>query len=131
MAFFQNDLYLGMGALFAALPEQHIGALPLEGLVPDRCVDVGANSVPDGSASDAVLHLYPNPTNGQVTFVLPERIASGRIDLFDSVGRLVLSQPLQSVSTVAVDLTPLANGSYTALVHAGSRTMAARILRSW
>ena len=84
-----------------------------------------------GATTTGELVVYPNPTNGQVTIVLPERIASGRIDLFDSVGRLVLSQALQSVNTVAVDLTPFAKGSYTALVHLGQRTMAAQVLRTW
>jgi len=42
-----------------------------------------------------------------------------------------LSQYLQSLTTVAVDLAPFAKGSYTALVQLGQRTMAAQVLRTW
>lgn len=131
MAFFQDHLYLGLAFEFPGLEYQLIGKLPLEGLVPDRCEDVGPNSVGEGGTSDSVLQVYPNPTNCQATFILPERIVAGRIDLFDSVGRLVLSQSLQSVNTVALDLAPLAKGSYTASLITGVSRYSARLVRSW
>ena len=90
---------------------------------------VGVSEFSETSSNE--LLAFPNPSSGQVILMLPEGVVTGRIDLFDSVGRIVLSQPLQNVSTVELDLNPLATGSYSALVRTGKRTMSAKILVAW
>ncbi|MBP6643183.1 MAG: T9SS type A sorting domain-containing protein [Flavobacteriales bacterium] len=129
MAFFQNKLYLGMGAQFVGLEYQFIGKLPLEGLVPDRCLDVGPNNIEEG-ATDAVLQLFPNPTSEKVTLQFPAQVRTAKIELFDGVGRTVHSQPVKNVSSAVVDLSNLASGSYTAVVSGDSYRWTSKILRS-
>jgi len=131
MAFFQDHLYLGLNAQFVGLEYQFIGKLPLLGLVPDRCADVGPNSIQEDGSSDSVLQVYPNPASVDVTLQFPAQVRTGKIDVFDGFGRMVVSQSVKNATYAVLDISNLANGSYTAVVSGDTYRWTARVLRSW
>lgn len=58
------------------------------------------------------LHLYPNPSNGDLHISLPDTPAEPLgLSLFDAAGRLVLRREMRT-ATVTLSLSELANGMY-------------------
>ncbi|MFN6179021.1 MAG: T9SS type A sorting domain-containing protein [Flavobacteriales bacterium] len=72
-------------------------------------------------AGTVQLAVYPNPANGLVTVDVPTGV-QGVLELVDATGRVVLAGPqVLGGTTAQMDLSGLANGSYT-LRMAGSAT---------
>lgn len=61
------------------------------------------------AVKEAALKLYPNPANDYI--VLEQIIIDAQIDVYDNLGRKVLSQKAQE-NTVRLDVKSLANGTY-------------------
>lgn len=127
---YQNSIYLACN-FTPGFETEYIASLSLEGLVPDRCLEVGSNSIQEDGLGDEVLQLYPNPTNGNVTLQFPSQVGTGKIELFDGVGRIVLSQPLKNAINAVVYISSLASGSYTAVVTGDRYRWTAKVLRAW
>jgi hypothetical protein len=67
---------------------------------------------------EAALKLYPNPANDYI--VLEQIIIDAKIDVYDNLGRKVLSQKAQE-STVRLDVSPLSKGMYLVKVWGKNR----------
>ncbi|MFZ1694932.1 MAG: T9SS type A sorting domain-containing protein [Flavobacteriales bacterium] len=127
MAFFQNSLYLGISPLFQALPGEFVAYLPLDGLIPDRCVEILA-SVPENVA-DGRLILQPNPASDAVTVLIPEHFrGAGTLQLLDELGRLVLTVTASSQDSFLVPLNAVAAGHYTLVLRAGGQELRERLV---
>jgi len=112
MAFFHGDLYHS-NHYIPGLEQEWIGRLPLEGLIPDRCVEVGPNAVPDRSSGTYIMTVGPNPASGELHMQLPTGTYTNAIVILDAIGREVRTVmiPTSDRSTLAVhDLPP---GTYT------------------
>lgn len=71
----------------------------------------------DDNIIDAeVMRLSPNPTDGKVTFMNRSNgVKASKLEIFDLNGKLVVSKPLAS-DYEPLDLTNLANGTYTTVI---------------
>jgi len=111
IAFFQNELYMGLGHDFPGLEYQWIGRLPLEGLVPDECYEV-VTGVPDAASNALGITVFPNPAGGQLTVSGLGPYAGGHLYVMDMLGRMVMA-PLRIASPVVqLDIDRLPSGGY-------------------
>jgi len=91
------------------------------------CPDV---SVEDGPAAPSI-QVYPNPTRDQLTVQWSSSGKITRLILLDAVGRIShTSNVSASLSTVMMDLTAVAPGSYTLLIQQDGATYARSVIRN-
>lgn len=62
---------------------------------------------------ERIIHIYPNPTKGDLTITISDDDFSvnGYLTLFDLAGKIVTKLPLNSMST-RLDITSQPNGIY-------------------
>jgi DNA-binding beta-propeller fold protein YncE len=65
------------------------------------------NDAPHGN----ILKVYPNPTNTRFTVELEKSVNSGLLTLFDTNGRIVVSQTITG-SSALINVSQMAAGSY-------------------
>lgn len=60
------------------------------------------------------IHLFPNPVREQLTIEFPEALTDQvvPIEVFNSVGQLVLTQAINANSSYSLDVSALPNGTY-------------------
>jgi hypothetical protein len=101
------------------------GAATATGVLTGRfSVQFGANSIATSlhqSVAQASLSIYPNPAKGHFVLTLPARAtaATGALVLLNSLGQVVLNQPLTLPATglsTEVDASALATGVYAVSV---------------
>lgn len=112
MVFFNDDLYLGVGPAFAALPNEGVARLPLEGLVPDRCAIVGPTSILPEERFPNRLHVFPNPVTSDVMIELPNGMLFDSVDLYDGAGRLLRAERGVWTSVMKTQVHDLQSGLY-------------------
>ncbi len=72
--------------------------------------------------------IYPNPTHGHFTVALNnENIDQGTLDLYDVVGKKVLSQTLNAGNTI-VNTNQISKGIYMVKVTAGNKSYRAKLV---
>ena len=79
----------------------------------------------------AQVRLFPNPTRGELTLVLPASagLHVGQVRVLNTLGQVVQTRALApNVTTVALDLTGLATGVYAVQVQLGSDTVTKRVV---
>ncbi len=75
----------------------------------------------NGTASDIAAELTPNPATGRVKVACAE--AMRKVEVYDMQGRRCLAQEVQGSETV-LDISALAAGRYTVLLHTATTTAA-------
>ena len=55
--------------------------------------------------------IYPNPTSGEVTILMPAELLGSTYSLFDLTGRKVLEGKIENTK-MKIDLGQLSDGSY-------------------
>ena len=76
------------------------------------------------------LILSPNPTQGTVSFTLPELTdTNGEILVFDLAGKQVLSQKMTTAAMQALDLRDFAKGAYFVKVVTKGRVFAGKVVK--
>jgi hypothetical protein len=77
-----------------------------------------------------LVAIYPNPTKGAVTVVLPDAAVGPdvRFAVFDATGRLVLKQNAAGLKQAALDWSGLADGTYALLIRTNTGQAAYRIV---
>lgn len=110
IAFFQGDLYMALASEFTGLEFQYIGRLPLDGLVPDRCVEAttGVAEVPP----PARMRITPNPADEFITFPANGPVGSRIIRIIDAWGRTVPARTLYHEAVIRMDVSGMAPGCY-------------------
>lgn len=99
MAFFQGDLYLGLAPTYPGpLNHQGIAKLPLQGLVPDRCVTVSMVGITEEEGL-VTLQLYPNPATDELT-ISTSLPGLSTVEVLNSLGQVVLRQALKNGSAM-------------------------------
>ncbi len=80
--------------------------------------------------SSTSLSIFPNPTAGLVklTWNTNEPETKRAIELFDSTGRLILTQTTEN-NTTTVDMSGIAAGAYWLRINTGRETSSYRLLR--
>jgi hypothetical protein len=66
-----------------------------------------ASGVSDVAHSE--LNLYPNPTNGKIHILVPDENTNYKVEIYNSIGQLVVEQPLVSDE---VDIHQIEAGMY-------------------
>jgi len=72
--------------------------------------NVGKTGIADANAINPI-QIYPNPTNGQLT-INNEQLTIKNVELFDFVGKKLVSQFTIHNSLIEIDISHLANGMY-------------------
>lgn len=62
------------------------------------------------------VQIYPNPANSQVAIVVDQSLLNGSITLVNAIGQTVLSQSIQEVKTVTLDISAIGPGWYQVLI---------------
>lgn len=120
IAFFQGDLYMATTYLFPGLVGEHVGRLPLDGLVPDRCLEV-TTSTPEETSLQG-LRLFPNPTNEVLIVSGLADLDNAKVQVIDVLGRELTSPTPITTAATSVDVSGLEAGTYRLRVVSGSRT---------
>ena len=111
IAFFQNNLYMAVGYDFPGLEYEWIGRLPLEGLVPDECVEVTTGIATTGVFGNP-LNMYPNPAIDEVTITGMAGDQGRRLEILDVLGRSVLPPVRINATSMKLDVAALSVGCY-------------------
>lgn len=127
MAFFQGNLYLGISPLFEALPGEYIAYLPLEGLVPDRCVEIIASVT---ERTNGHLALRPSvAASGPVVIEWPHWAAGeSEITVLDAMGRTVMRRRCSGALGCQLAADELVAGGYTVLLRSQQGHAVGRLL---
>lgn len=62
------------------------------------------------------IEVYPNPTSGEFTLLLPTNTKQTRLEIYNSLGQLILSEPIASFNSV-INISQLSNGLYLLKVY--------------
>lgn len=105
-------------------------SMACEGPRTEVQVNLGPTSIADHTNASG-LAIWPNPSNGMVTFAMAENTSDARLEVLDVSGRLVFTSSLSNEHGQAVvDLGRLAAGDYTVAVrHAGGRHVTRLVLQ--
>jgi hypothetical protein len=74
------------------------------------------------------FNLYPNPTNGEITFSFGEKLSLVSIDILDTKGRIILKQDVKNSAFAKIVMTDV-NGIYFARVKSDLGTKTVRIVK--
>jgi len=75
------------------------------------------NSNVDNIVGEGSIKYYPNPTDGLLTVEAKYLVGSGKVEIRDINGKLLISKPLEAnTSRVTLNLIGLTNGVYTVRV---------------
>ncbi len=117
LAFFNGDLYSSLPVGFPFLPGEQVGRLPLNDLIPDRCVTVSTGFAE--SRSETTFKVHPNPVSQEFTLQFGE-LQADQVVILDATGRMVRQLPVEGHSSLTVPASGFAPGSYAVRVSDGS-----------
>jgi hypothetical protein len=82
------------------------------------------------TANRSLLNVYPNPTAGKFTFDTGETEAmeSSSVEIYDRLGRMVMSTRLSPGNLHLVDLSDQANGMYFIMVRYDNRVKMGKVV---
>ena len=127
MLFYQDTLYYGLQTMFPGLEYQRIGRLPLNGLVPDRCVTV-ATSIEEEIEMGG-LRLYPNPASTSIDLQLPTHFCGERIAVYNSLGQKAIENVLHKERAIALNIQNLLYGAYSVVVSGEGQVALGRFIK--
>ncbi len=90
------------------------------------CYDVSFAELLDNNWGG--FNLYPNPTNGEITFSFGEKLSLVSIDILDTKGRIILKQDVKNSAFAKIVMTDV-NGIYFARVKSDLGTKTVRIVK--
>lgn len=130
-----NGSYVGKQALSYAMAERWYvvnGQLVVLGINPTQNTAQGSSSVASPTSPQIQATIYPNPTTGAFSLLLPNGITSfDRVEIVDQSGRALADVTQQAAldgSTLRVPSANLASGAYFVRVDARSTST---IRSSW
>jgi Secretion system C-terminal sorting domain len=128
IAFFQDHLYLAMATGFPGFVYEFIGRLPLDGLVPDRCVAV-TTGIHEASIQSGSLQFVPNPTHTSAQLILPKEFTgAGTISIYSTLGQLVHESRATVGTTISLDLRGMAPGLYHVVAQNETQRLAGKLV---
>jgi hypothetical protein len=74
------------------------------------------------------ISIYPNPADDEL-FVQNTSEVPASIELYDEIGREILSVNTEASSTSTIDIASLPNGDYFLVCHVGGRTVIKNITK--
>lgn len=83
------------------------------GLWKRPLADLDKAAIPQPSPPPLDISIGPNPCEGTLRILATERTESGRLEWFDTQGRLLLTQPVDFICDQAIIDIPLQDGFYT------------------
>lgn len=127
IAFFQNELYMSVGYGFPGLEYQYVARLPLDGLVPDECVEV-VTSVREPT-DEAAISIYPNPATDQLTISGLNMAQGGVMNVLDVLGKTVRKAERINAPSMVLGVADLPSGCYQLRMSTGSGTVVKRFTK--
>jgi photosystem II stability/assembly factor-like uncharacterized protein len=73
--------------------------------------------------------VFPNPTDGNVKLAFESSIQKGNITLFDELGRQILSQQINGLNSVELDVTQCASGLYFIVIQADNKRSIEKLIK--
>jgi hypothetical protein len=77
-------------------------------------------SVLEDLATEMTLNLYPNPTNGLVSFEVKNNLNTLQVSILDLSGRIIYNSTYAAESVLQIDMSSYASGIY--FMHVTSET---------
>ena len=128
IAFFQNNLYMAVGYDFPGLEYEWIGRLPLEGLVPDECIDV-TTGIAAHAGSVHPISVFPDPASDHVTITGWPNGREGIIDVLDLSGRKVIRSSRVNTPSFVIDIVALPVGCYSLRITSAADVVSQRFVK--
>jgi hypothetical protein len=87
-----------------------------------RTFTVSNTSATDNPVLAEEIRIFPNPTDGWVTIVLPAELSDrdSDVQVFDMTGRRVLSQHSEAGAQLRISLADFTDGLYNVMISSGS-----------
>ena len=89
--------------------------------VTSSCIQILTVGI-EGSGTDGIVSVYPNPTEGNVTIKLGDTFQEISLQVIDVLGQVVLSQAFFSVSQIDLNMN-MAAGCYFLQLQAADETL--------
>ena len=77
------------------------------------------------------ITLTPNPTTGKLQVTTNEHQKIVDIQLFDIIGKLILSHPSAPSPETVIDLSHLSNGIYFLKIQTENGTQTKKVIKNW
>ncbi len=110
---------IGAGASIVVSPTTTT-TYTVEGIDANGCMDTTSfvqvvspcTGIANVLANSNGINIYPNPTTGLITLVISDVTTTTELEVFDAIGKIVLSQTI-SDSQTQINIAELANGIYS------------------
>lgn len=76
------------------------------------------------------LKVFPNPTNGDVKLAFEEAVNEGTVWLFDELGKQILSQTINGLTSLDMDISECATGMYYMVIQADGKRSVEKIIKN-
>ena len=74
--------------------------------------------------------MFPNPTNGDVKLAFEEAVKEGTVWLFDELGKQILSQTINGLTSLDMDISECATGMYYMVIQADGKRSVEKIIKN-
>lgn len=75
------------------------------------------------------VKVFPNPTEGQVKLKFKEPITQGTLILYDELGKRILSQNIDGLSAMELDITECTSGVYYMMITSEGKRTVSKIIK--
>ncbi|MEO8761904.1 MAG: endonuclease [Bacteroidia bacterium] len=89
------------------------------------CALTGINNI---TASQIKLSIFPNPANDKVTILFSKNILQATITLSNYIGQEIISQQIENVNSLQLNVSNLAKGMYIIKIASGNYTTQQKLL---
>jgi hypothetical protein len=76
------------------------------------------------------LKVFPNPTNGDVKLAFEEAVSEGTVWLFDELGKQILSQSMNGLTSLDLDISEFATGMYYMVIQADGKRSVEKLIKN-
>jgi len=75
------------------------------------------------------VKVFPNPTEGAVRMAFEKSVTQGTVMLFDELGKQIMTQSINGLTSLDIDITECATGLYYLVVHADGKRSVEKIIK--
>jgi len=79
-------------------------------------------------ANDKMISIYPNPSTGFINIIFNEPTKDTKVDVLNSIGKVILSKEIRNQTFSALDLSNFAKGIYLIKVQNGNGVVVKKLI---